>query len=256
KRLESESRHRLSTLYLQGERTICERLAGSLNCQTKYIDLSSCYSLPLELKQSEIDLGWAIGLMAKEVGTERRLVNFRQGDYAYKPLWGNFVAAFKEEMTWIVLALFFVCTWIGTQLYTAHSQLAAVESRIEEEFRAAMPGEPVQRGVEVSKLQDEISKIEEQLRGLGSLSSLSPLESLKELSTAISKDIDITISKINIGDSGLSFSGTVPDYVAVGKLNTALEERKDRFCEVRVDSRNKEPGTNRIRYQAEIGFCG
>lgn len=255
KRFESQTSRSISTLYLQGERSTCERMAGSLNCRTKYIDLSECYSLPANVSSTDANLGWALGLMARELSENKPLVNFRKGDYAYKPLWGNFVAALKEELTWIILAFFFICTWVGTQLYTVHSQLGRIEQGIEEEFRAALPGEPVQRGLEASVLQDKINNIEQQLRGLGSLSSLSPLESLKELSVAVSKDIDITISKINIGDSGLSFSGTVPDYVAVGKLNTALEQRKDRFCEVRVDSRNKEPGTNRIRYQAEVGFC-
>lgn len=204
------------------------------------------------------NLSWAIGLIAGELAGRGRakepLVDFRKGKFAQKAAWKNIWNAVKSEIVPIGLALFFGIGWGISSLYNAHSALNDIEQRIDALIAASMPGEAVPQRREVSYIEDRVLQLEEQLRGMGSLSSLSPLDSLKELSSAIGTDIDIQVDVLNIGQSRLTFSGSVLDNPNVGRLNSALESRK-RFCEVNVEPKGREPGSGRVKFNADIGLC-
>ena len=104
-------------------------------------------------------------------------------------------------------------------------------------------------------IEDRVSELENQLRGLGSLSSLSPLGSLKELSEAINSGLDVNLESLNIGHSRMTFTGSVPDNQAIGRLSGVLEKRADRFCEVKIDPKGKVAGSNRVKFIADLKFC-
>jgi hypothetical protein len=255
--VERQIGNRLSSILASGNNSLIQHLAISLGRPLRAIDLGELYEVTPELDLNEEDINWAIGLFLSESNrkTQEQLVNFRRGPFAYKPLWGNFVAALKDELTWIILAVFFIVAWFSTEIYSSHAKLAEVENAIEAEFMNALPGEPVPRRQENSFLESRVEEMEEQLRDLGSLSSLSPLNSLKELSVAIQSNVDIEIEAINIGHTALSFRGSVKDIPSVGRLDSVLEARKERFCSVEVNSRGKAPGSNRVKFQAEVTFC-
>ena len=119
-----------------------------------------------------------------------------------------------------------------------------------------MPGEVVPFRREVDFLQRRVEEIETQLRDMGTLSSLSPLDSLKELTAAIDPSLDLQIDSMNIAHSRVSFNGSVIDYPAVGTLSQILKDRKDRFCDVKVDPAARTFGTSsRVKFTAEIRLC-
>ena len=90
---------------------------------------------------------------------------------------------------------------------------------------------------------------------MGSLASLSPLEALGLLSETIPKSIDIKTDSFSFSGSKILFRGSVPDNPSVGKLSGVLENRSDKICSVVVDPKGKIPGSNRIKYNAEITLC-
>ncbi|MCB0360330.1 MAG: hypothetical protein KDD44_11865, partial [Bdellovibrionales bacterium] len=256
-RVERESGKRIAELWVCGKPQLRNHLAVQTNRVVHSLDFSDYVELDAAVGVEDEDLLWLLGLLAAEREKSPRtpLVNFRRGPFEYKPLWRNFVAAFKEEALWVGLAVVFGLAWIGTVLYSDQARLAELENGIETQAQELFPGETLPEGQEVSILTDRIARIEEQLRGLGSLSSLSPLDSLKELSTLITPDIDIQVEAMNIGHSGVSFRGSVRDIPSIGRLNAVLESRQDRFCRVQVNSRGREPRTSRVNFQAEIEYC-
>lgn len=204
------------------------------------------------------DAFWAVGFFALPLSSHSRgkLINFRRGDLAYRPAWGNFVSAIHEELQYILLAVFLGLAWLGTLVYSNHIRLNKIEAAIQQEVQTALPNQTLPKGREVIELTNKLGNIEEQLRELGSLSSLSPLESLRELSLAVSRDIDLKIDTLSIADGAVSFSGSVADSPAVGRLSTALENRRDRFCKVQVDPKGRMPGAStRVKFDADLSFC-
>ena len=118
-----------------------------------------------------------------------------------------------------------------------------------------LPGEVIPRGGEVPALQAKVAALEGQLSGMGTLASLSPLGSLKELSEAITPDIDVNVDSMNLSQTRVTVSGSVPDNVAVGRLSGALEKRTGRFCDIKLDPKGRAAGSSRVQFLADIQLC-
>lgn len=233
-------------------------LNQQLPIEVRPLDLSSLVSCKTTIETPLHELSWAIGLVASELTGGKQspetFVDFRKGPFSYQPVWRNFWSALKQELYLIILAILFGVSWCIATIYTSHSALQSAETRITEVVSTAVPGEEVPRRREVEFMEEQITELEEQLRGIGSLSSLSPLESLKELSLRINTTIDIEIDSLSIGSSSISFRGSVPDNRAIGTLSGALERAKDRFCVVNVNP--KGTGKNsRVTFSAEVKLC-
>lgn len=213
---------------------------------------------------------WAVGLFAREAlhesktlfklagrgSAEAPLVDFRQGEFAYKTAWASIAQALQDELFYIILAVVLALGLIGTEIYTSQRALEKVEDKIADSVRQELPGVPIARRRELEEIKRRVAELEDKLSGIGSLSSLSPLDSLRELSTAIGPGIDIRVDVLSIGHSGLNMRGSVPDNPSMGRLYTALEGISgNRFCQVKVDSKGTAPGTNRVNFSADVEFC-
>jgi len=104
-------------------------------------------------------------------------------------------------------------------------------------------------------VEESVSDKEEQLRDLGSLASLSPLNSIRELSSSITKEVDTLLDSVNIANSRILIKGSVPDFPSVGRLESALEANTTQFCSVSVQPKGKKSGTNRINFTVDIKLC-
>ncbi len=203
-------------------------------------------------------LAWAIGLFANEMFRQTvkpaALIDFRKGAFAYKRAWKSFAAAIQDELFPIALALILGVIWVFISLISASRSLHKVESEIKQMLNTAVPAQNVPFRRELSYLEDETTKLEEQLRGVGSLSSLSPLDALKELSATIPPSLDIQIESLNIGQSRIGFRGSVPDFSDIGNLGSLLKANK-RFCNVNPDPKGRAPGSTRINFNVDLEVC-
>lgn len=205
------------------------------------------------------NLTWAIGLLSLEIlGAKKgagELVDFRQGIFSYNPAWRNLWNAIQTELVSLGLALSAAILWFVSIVYSSQHELTQAEDAIKNLLSSALPEVSVPYRREASFLEEETVRIEEQLRGMGSLSSLSPLESLNVLSKSIGRDIDISVDAVNIAQSRLSLRGSVLDNPSVGRLSGALEKQSSRFCAVKVDPKGRVPGSSRVKFSAEIELC-
>lgn len=203
------------------------------------------------------DIASALGLAAllhKETRPEE-FINFRKGEYAYKPALGDLIKGFRENSHWLVAAAITGLLYLGGLFYESNQRLSRVETSISELVSEALPGEAIPFRREKLFLEENLTDKEEQLRGLGSLASLSPLDSIRELSVTINKQVDTLIDSLNIANSRILIKGSVPDFPAVGRLESALEANSSRFCTVSVQPKGKKSGTSRISFTADIKLC-
>jgi len=258
-KVEKETNQRINRCYLSGPKDLIAPFSRELDRSIELVDFASAVNIDPSVNLNGYDITWAIGLFANELSklqkTRTPVVNFRRGAFAYKPTWGNILNALKDEIFYVGLAAFLGVVWCGTIIFTSYSALNRVESAIGSELSSSLPGMSITKRQEVTILRSKVTDLEEQLKGIGSLSALSPLESLKELSQAIGPEIDIKLEAINVSHDGLSFRGSVLDFPSVGRLTTALESRTGRFCKVKVDSKGTAPGSPRVKFQADITFC-
>ena len=263
--VERESRVLIERVYLLGVEDVAPSIAKMLRVPAIPLDLARYVEKDHRVRERTADLSWAFGLIASDQqekkasfpfhsgNDDKLLFNFRQGRFAYKPSIRNFLMALEDEIAFITLALLFGITWAIVNVVASHKMLAKVESAIETQVNRVVANAPYRS--EPEHVRNELSRLEEQLRGLGSLSSLSPLDSLKTLSVSVGSALDLTLDDINIGYSNLKFTGTVNGIPAVGKLDSILKGQKGRFCDVKVEPRGKVPGSSRVRFSAEASFC-
>ena len=248
----------LAALYVLAPKALVETCRLHLGAIVRMLDLSP-YVRNYTQQDVAIDrYAWAIGLFAKEmIGSKQRVefVDFRKGSFAYKPAWGAFWEAFRLEAFYIFLAIILGIGAVATSYFTVYRDLRKVEDKIASVVATAGVTEKIPARREVMVLEEKVSEIETQLRSMGSLSSLSPLDSLKELSQAITADIDIRIDSVNIGFSRLLLRGTVADNPTVGRLEGILKKREKRFCKVTVDPKGRLSGSSRVKFTAEIELC-
>lgn len=206
-----------------------------------------------ELHALAVPLGLVAAQLSKPKKGELRLIDFRRGVFAYRHAWRTLRVALSQELFYIVAALLLALAWIVTQAFTSSAAIDQIDGAIRAMVTKALPGESVPVRAENSYLTSKVQDLEEELRGMGSLSALSPLNSLNELVIAIGSGLDLTIESISIGHSRLLLQGTVGDNLSVATLSSALKAKVDRFCEVKVDSKGKVG--SRVKVSAEISLC-
>lgn len=253
---EDRSSIAINTAFIISNQSIFEQCQGAFKMTVRALDISSKVINKTNEDIKVEDISWAIGLAASELKTSKTgIIDFRTGPFAHKHIWKNLKLAFKEELFFIILAIVFCLGWLFSLTYGANSDLNTIENQIKKTTDLYLPGEVLPFRREVSTLETDVEELEEQLRGMGSLSSLPPLETLKEISDVIPKSIGIEIDVLNIAETKLSFRGSVADTPSVGRLSSVLEQNNKRFCEVKVDPKGKLRGSSRVRFSAEIRLC-
>lgn len=251
-------KHGIERIKVLAARSISNQLAKDLTQKTSDIDIGK---LVVNNSSSDLqieDISWAIGLLCSELLENKNdipKVDFRVGNFTGRHLIKNLFAAMKEEIVYISTALFCAILLLGAQYYRSAVGLNRVDSSIQTIAKTALPNETLPRRNELSTLEAKLIELEGQLAGMGSLSSLSPLESLMELSKTLTTDIQIDIDTLSIAESKIVFRGSVADNPTVGRLSTALEKNNKVFCAVKVDPSGRVPGSSRVRYTAEIELC-
>ena len=206
-----------------------------------------------DLHALAVPIGLVAAQLSKPKKGELRLIDFRRGGFAYRHAWRTLRVALSQELFYVLAALLLALGWIVSQVFSSSAAIDQVDGAIRAMVTKALPGESVPVRAENSFLTSKVQDLEEELRGMGSLSALSPLNSLNELVIAIGGGLDLTIESISLGHSRLLLQGTVGDNLSVATLSSALKAKVDRFCEVKVDSKGKVG--SRVKVSAEISLC-
>ncbi|MBL7663186.1 hypothetical protein JNK13_10605 [bacterium] len=232
-----------------------EAIAKLTRLEVISLDLRSHFQSNLSAEDFE-NLTWATGILHDllERKKESDVLNYRIGPFQYRATLANIISSAKEE--WFGFSLFSLIGLLCIVAVIAVKPLAllGIESKITTALNSGLPNELLPKRREVNELETKIQNLETELQNLGSLSSISPLESLKELAQSLTPELEVSIEKLSIGSEGMSISGTAASRLAVGRLSTILEEKTDLFTSVRIESGDKVQGSNRMHFSAELVF--
>ena len=242
-------------LYFGGEQD--EKTVSNLvGIPAKQVTLEQIAELPEDTSELPPHFASVLGLLTEEqlTSSSEQIFDYRQGDYAYKPWLGNFITALKDEARVIGFALLVFLLWVGAGWYEGYHKLELINNAISAELKAALPNKQLPRHQELDTLQDEIYDLQQGLKELGSLSSLSPLDALRQISQAVPKNLDLEIQQMDIRQVAISFQGSVPDVPSQGRLQKALLETRSRggFCDVNVNPLGRAGRGTRRRFEAEL----
>ena len=250
---------RIDEVCVLGSASQAKYLSGNITWPVKYIQAKD---LVVEESFDSINLDEfisSLGLLGLESSQTKldfsNSINFRKGEFAFKPTLGNIISSLKENSFYLLSAIVTGLVLLAATVFSSLGTLGEVEDIIAKSISKHLPGELVPYRREKEFLQDKVSALEDELRGLGSLASLSPLNSLRELSTTVEPSIDTLIDTLNIANARIFIKGSVPDIPTVGRLESALESNKKQFCDVSVEPKGRQSGTNRSQFSADIELC-
>ncbi|MEA2101540.1 MAG: GspL/Epsl periplasmic domain-containing protein [Thermodesulfobacteriota bacterium] len=171
-------------------------------------------------------------------------VNFRQGELSFTQARERIK---KMAITMgKVMAVFFVLWFAGAGLavYLDGRILDDLSSRLEKEFVSVMPkGTPMVNPV--VQMEQRLST----LSGKGiSDSNGSALETIRDISKAVSPEIDVTMENITIDENGITLWGNTDSYDNVEKIKESLLSLAY-IPEVRIVSANVDKKDKRVSFK-------
>jgi hypothetical protein len=242
--------------YFSGSAVVRRGLESMLNSPPLDLQLPEDIVIPDEIIISEVPW-WAIGLALLEAGkiTRRKkpIVNLRVGEYSYHRRLRELGTYLLDEAVYLGLALVLSLTLFGASYYKAASTLDDIEESIRTMTQSSIGESAETPAANRQLLETRVSELEEQLKGIGSLSSSSPLMAIREFIVA-SAGIDVSLDAATYSESKLVLRGSVAENRMTGELEGALKSRAKKFCEVAINPRGRTSG-GRIGFSAEISLC-
>jgi type II secretion system protein L len=230
------------------------KIGQTLSIPTQRADIVS--QSPVKLS-TETVLTWkpermdhALALALMDVSGFKAM-NFRKGPFAVRKRWLEHKERIVRTGILAGLVLLVLLTNVFINYFATSRQVTAVETQIEDIFRATFP--EVQRVVE--PLQQMRQKIEEARKtslSAGIDSNQPPMvDILNEISRRIPKPVDVEFNRMVIGDGNVLIAGTTSAFNFVDDIKSALES-SELFTSVTIVSTNKDKQGDRIRFRLKV----
>jgi hypothetical protein len=207
-----------------------------------------------EQESPESDVG---PLLAYQAALPHSLTqaNFRTGEFQFRPKLKELIAGLK---TLIPFAAFFIAcflTAIASTYLSNQNKITNLEESLRARIAKSIPGFSAPRGQEISAITGKIAEVENHLKEVGSLSALSPLEAFLAVSEDLPDNLGINVTEIAIKETRVVIKGTAPDYGTLDKMERALKEKKDKYCDIDPgDSSSSNRGGN-VGFQFSLTLC-
>jgi len=153
-------------------------------------------------------------------------VNFRRGEFSYRPAVGEVTRVAKKLIrpALLTLACGFVC---AAAIYLFRAQeIGRLESRISAAVQNVAPQLSAESGKELTALADEASKMEQELKDIGTSDSSSPLELYAELTKHFPQLPDTSVDRVAIRGNRIEIRGCAPSYRVIEQIENALTKVK------------------------------
>jgi general secretion pathway protein L len=160
-------------------------------------------------------------------------INLRSGDLAYRPDIQGFLRAFRGLLPYFVTLIAIIFIWmVGSYAIRSH-RISALESAIHSAIHAVLPTASITAGQEGSIVAEENRKLEAHLKELGSLSRLSPLDVLLQISEDVPNLTALTVTNITIRDNNLTLKAKASN-TTIDEVERALKAKSKRYCRLEI----------------------
>lgn len=195
-------------------------------------------------------------VFAQDVDPPMILTNFRTREFSYLPPLKEVMAGLRLLLPLILSALMLLAVTMITVFYMRERHIGKLRSAMFEQIKAAMPDAEIDESTALQQLQRQNAALDEQLKDLGSPSSLSPLDVLLEISKDFPISSDTFLNQVGIRGNNVKLDGTAPDYAAVDRVEKALNKRKKSvYCRIKKDSGGLGAVAGSRSFSFEIWLC-
>jgi hypothetical protein len=185
------------------------------------------------------------------------LSNFRVHEFSYSPRLTEVFRGARQLAPYLAAFLCIALITLAGVYFTRFRYLSQLKGGIAAEIKTALTGVDLPEGLEVEALRGQLNALEAQLKDLGSLAELSPLETYAELSRDVSEVIKtfpqgraMTLRAISIKSTGrIKIEGSTTDYRAVDELEKALRQKRYRAD---GDSKEQVAGSQEREFTIDI----
>jgi type II secretion system protein L len=216
-----------------GESAVREQISEALAALVQHVNEFDCSPLIAGAKKEPARFAACFAMLLGEAPSKPlELLNFRQGEFAYRSRAGR-LAAYRVPLALAGVALGLALLHFILGIATSARELQLLNREIAATAAPALgPASPT---LAAPALQAKLTDMRKRLRLLGgNLGHGSPLDLLLALSQAVPPGISAQAYDLQIDDTGMKIQGTADSYGAVDQVKKALE-RSPQFDKIAVD---------------------
>ncbi|RMD87140.1 MAG: hypothetical protein D6808_01970 [Candidatus Dadabacteria bacterium] len=163
------------------------------------------------------------------------LTNFRSGQFKYRPRFRELIAGLRTLVPYVVFLAILAVASVGLQYYLNTKKIDRLKNAITNVAKGVLKSSgPISPSAAPLLMRDEIRKLEDRLKSLGSLSSLSTLESFAAVSQDLPSNLGLSIYSLSIKENRVNIKGTAPDYSTLDKIEAAFKKKPHTYCKVKI----------------------
>lgn len=184
------------------------------------------------------------------------LTNFRTREFAYNLQLSELWRGLTLLRPYFLVTLLTLAIAAGVIYFLREQRIARISSAVRSQIVALAPEINAPEGRELDALMGKINLLDQQLKDLGSPTRASPLDALLLISRDLPADSGITVSRISVKGSKITFDASGPSYSAAEGLKSALEKKRQQYCRVRMESSAAaSTGQNSRGFRFEVYLC-
>ncbi|MBX7145179.1 MAG: hypothetical protein K1X79_12060 [Oligoflexia bacterium] len=214
---------------------------------------------PQELVGSSDDRTISAGMaaiFARDNAPPVPLTNFRTRQFSYRPQLAELLLGLRQLIPFSIGLLVLVLIALSATYAFREQRISRVQAAMRQQITESVPSLSLPQGHELDALEGETRRLEQQLQSLGSLSALSPLDYLTEITGDLPLASGVTVTRVKIEGNRLRVEGSAPGYTEIEKIERFLKRKKNVYCKIRKDSTNAAPGKPNSRgYTLDITLC-
>lgn len=172
----------------------------------------------------------ALALALKAAAGAGPDINFRKGEFAFKGDVEQFGGSIRKIGIVIGLVVFLGLISFTAKYYSVKRQIESMGKDVAALVRQALPNIPARRArtpkAAISLIKGRQAEIDERISELKSVTGVSPLDILKEISSVLPPrdELKLEVTDVSISKEKVTLDGMVQDFKAVDTVRQSLEK--------------------------------
>lgn len=245
--VEQTYEQKISKVYFIGGRSDGEKLRKGLGREVEYLATSDL----IKGSPSKDDLAGISSVFVRDINPPQIITNFRTREFSYNPELKELFRGLKMLSPYflsLIIALVLCAGGVyGMRAYREASLRSMMKAQIERVSTTIQ----LREGSEVASLRGQIGKLKSQLQHIGSAAKYSPLSSLLEISSILSRLSDKNFTELEIKGDKVKLKGYAPSHSHIRKMKEAFQKRKPVRCRIKKDDVSSSGGS-RISFTFHI----
>ena len=227
-----------------------EQISGGLAVPIHYVDEFDCSAFFAGNRTEPAAYAPCLAMLLAEAPTKPlELLNFRQGEFAFRGLTGR-LGPLRLTISLAAVAIFLALLNFLVGVSVNARQLHLLNRQIADVTAPALDG--TDPALAQAALKQKIAAMRKRLHLMGgNLGHGSPLDLMLALSRAIPPGLPMQVNDLVVDDTGLKIEGTADSYATVDQVKKALE-RTPAFGTIQVEHATAGSDPGKIDFRLDV----